>query len=77
MSNPDKVRVEFYGDGHIMSVRSAVSRFQAILQTAVNDMTEQGMGAWSFEIAIDMRTCGCDSDIRGHDEYCVQHGDRA
>lgn len=75
--HPEVPRVEFYGDGHSMNIRSAVSRFDAILKMRAAEMAEQGLDTFSFEVAVDIRPCDCDSDIRGRDDYCPLHGDKS
>jgi len=51
-------RVEFYGDGHSMSIRSAVSRFDAILKIQSADMAEMGLDKVEFTITVELRPHG-------------------
>ena len=75
--HPEVPRVEFFGDGHSMNIRQAVSRFHALLQVRAGEMADAGSShlEWSFKIVL--RPCDCDSDIRGRDDYCPLHGDKA
>lgn len=75
--HPEVPRVEFYGNGHSMSIRSAVSRFDAILKIQAADMAEMKLDKVEFTITIEIRPCDCDSDIRGRDSSCPLHGDEA
>lgn len=75
--HPEIPRVEFYGDGHSMNIRSAVSRFDSILKIQAADMAEMGLDKVEFAITVEIRPCDCASDIRGRDSFCPLHGDKA
>ena len=76
--HPEVPRVEFHADGHSMNIRQAVSRFQSILLTHAKDYLEdRKLDKFEFTLTVEIRTCDCESDIRGRDDYCPLHGDKA
>ena len=54
--HPEVPRVEFYGDGHSMNIRSAVSRFDAILKIQAADMKEMGLDKVEFTITVEIHS---------------------
>jgi len=52
--------IEFYGDGHRMSVEEAVDRFKTILEDFGDGY--RGLDSWSFNIDIDIRKVGSDGE---------------
>ena len=75
--HPEVPRVEFYGDGHSMNMRSAVSRFDSILKIQALDMAEAGLDSVEFTVSVTIRACDCDSTLEGRDSYCPLHGDKS
>jgi hypothetical protein len=73
--HPEVPRIEFYGDGYSMNVEQAVDRFRSMLTDYTKQMNESGLDNWGFSVEVEIRSCDCDSDIRGRDDGCPLHGD--
>ena len=74
-SHPEVPRVEFYGDGYSMNVEQATERFRSLLVEYARQASAVGRDKWSFTVDVELRSCDCESDIRGRDDYCPLHGD--